>query len=113
MSDLTGDVFDPLELLRALAEHGVEFVLIGGVASRLHGSPSVTRDLDICHSRTHENLERLAVALRGLGARLRGVDEDVPFILDARTLEAGGNFTFSTDAGALDILACPAGVGGY
>jgi hypothetical protein len=37
----------------------------------------------------------------------------VPFVPDARTLGAGGNFTFSTDLGDLDLLAVPAGVAGY
>lgn len=107
------DAFDPLTLIERLAEAGVEFVLIGGVAARLHGSPTVTRDLDICHETSPENLERLSGVLRDLHARLRVVDEDVPFLLDARTLAAGQNFTFVTDSGDLDVLAAPAGVSGY
>ena len=105
--------FDPLAVLRALRSAGVDFVLIGGVAARLHGSPSLTRDVDICYSRDHDNLERLAVVLSRVHARLRGVDEDVPFLLDARTLLAGASFTFTTDLGDLDLLALPAGVAGY
>ncbi len=105
--------FDPIAALRALSEAGVEFVLIGGVASRIHGSPSLTRDVDVCHARDSKNLERLSLALQALHARLRGVDEDLPFLLDARTLGAGGNFTFVTDVGDIDILAVPAGVDGY
>jgi hypothetical protein len=105
--------FDPLAALQALTEAGVEFVLIGGVAARLHGSPSLTRDVDICHARDDANLERLGGVLRDLHARLRGVDDDVPFLLDARTLKAGGGFTFTTDVGDIDILAVPAGVAGF
>jgi predicted nucleotidyltransferase len=105
--------FEPLAVLRALTEGGVAFVLIGGVAARLHGSPSLTRDVDVCHARDPENLERLARVLRSLHARLRGVDEDVPLLLDARALQAGGSFTFATDLGDVDILAVPAGVEGY
>ena len=52
--------FDPLAVLRALEAAGVEFVLIGGVAARLHGSPTLTRDVDICHSRERSNLDKLA-----------------------------------------------------
>lgn len=111
MNDLAA--FDPLSALRALRDAGVEFVLIGGVAARLHGSPSLTRDVDICYSREHDNLERLAGVLLALHARLRGVDDDVPLQLDARTLRAGGSFTFVTDVGDLDILALPAGVDGF
>ena len=109
---MSGD-FDPIAALRALTDAGVEFVLIGGVAARIHGSPTLTRDVDICHARDEANLERLSGVLQRLHARLRGVDEDVPFLLDARTLEAGGSFTFATDVGDLDLLAVPAGVDGF
>ena len=105
--------FDPLAALRALSAADVEFVLIGGVAARLHGSPSLTRDVDICYLRDGDNVERLAAALGSLHARLRGVDDDVPFVLDAATLLAGANFTFTTDVGDVDVLALPAGVEGY
>ena len=40
--------FDPEAILRTLVDHGVEFVLIGGVAATLHGSPLRTGDVDIC-----------------------------------------------------------------
>lgn len=105
--------FDPLAALTALERHGVRYVVIGAIAGRLLGSPTVTRDLDICYARDDANLEALASALRELHARLRGVSEDVPFILDARTLRAGDTFTFETDAGDLDILGTPAGTRGY
>lgn len=105
--------FDPVGALEALTEGRVAFVLIGGVAARLHGSPSVTRDLDICYDRTTDNVQRLVDVLRAHGARLRGVDEDLPFLLDAKTLGAGANFTFVTDLGDIDVLASPAGVNGY
>jgi len=70
----------------------------------------MTNDIDICYDQEPPNLERLAAALTELGARLRGVDEDVPFLLDAITLAKGQNFTFTTDVGALDVLGLPAGV---
>lgn len=105
--------FDPLPALRALHEAGVRFVLIGGLAGRERGSVSVTNDTDICYDRSPDNLERLAAALQAMHARLRGVVEDVPFILDARTLRNGDSFTFETDYGALDVLATPSGTSGY
>jgi hypothetical protein len=100
-------------MLRALSDGGVDYVVIGGVAGRLVGSPAITRDLDICYARDETNLEALAAVLRGLHARLRGVDPDVPFRMDARSLRAGDSFTFSTDAGDLDVLGTPSGTGGY
>lgn len=110
---MTMSAFDPLRVLAALNAAGVRYVVIGAYAGRILGSPTVTRDLDICHDREPANLAALAGVLGDLRARLRGVDDDVPFILDARSLAAGDSFTFSTDAGNLDILATPAGTGGY
>lgn len=105
--------FDPIQGLRVLDEYGVRHVVIGGVAGALHGSPSITQDLDICYDRSPDNLERLAEALLSINARLRGAPPDVPFILDARTLARGDFFTFSTDVGPLDLLGTPSGSGGY
>lgn len=107
------NAFDPLRALRTLERHGVHYVLIGGLGARLHGSPTVTNDTDVCYERSPENLERLAAALRRLGATLRGVDDDVPFRLDAATLAVGDHFTFTTKAGNLDLLGTPSGVEGF
>jgi hypothetical protein len=105
--------YDPLTALRTLQQHGVRFVVIGGVAGRLWGSPTMTNDTDVCYSRDPANLERLADALRELQARLRGVEDDVPFFPDDRTLANGQPFTFSTAYGPFDVLAMPAGVDGF
>lgn len=105
--------FDPERLIQVLHAHGVRYVLIGGLAGRLWGSPTITNDVDICYARDRSNLESLAAAIRELSAKLRGVREDVPFLLDARTLEAGDHFTFTTDAGNLDCLATSSGSSGY
>jgi hypothetical protein len=105
--------FDPLGALRVLLDHRVRFIVIGGVAGAAHGSPLITQDLDICYDRNPDNLKRLAAALQELHAKLRGVDDDVPFILDAKTLKAGDHFTFVTDAGDLDVMGTPVGSAGY
>lgn len=105
--------YDPLRALRVLDDHGVRFVLIGGVAGRLWGSPTLTNDTDICCAADEANLDRLAGALVELEARRRGVDDDVPFVIDARTLASAQTFTFTTSAGALDVLTAPAGTQGF
>lgn len=105
--------FDPIRLLRELNGGGVRYVVIGAFAGRLLGSPTLTRDLDICYARDDANYEALAAVLGRLHARLRGVEGDVPFRLDARSLQAGNAFTFVTDAGDLDVLGTPAGTAGY
>jgi hypothetical protein len=101
--------FDPAPILETLTRHGVEFVLIGGLAGVALGSAYQTSDVDVAYSRTPDNLERLAVALRELDATLRGAPGGLPFQLDAKTLKAGANFTFATKYGPLDILGDPAG----
>lgn len=106
-------MIDPLAALRHLVEHEVRFVLIGGQAGLVLGASIMTNDVDVCYDRAPDNLERLARALRAINARLRGVDEDVPFILDAQTLRNGDSFTFTTDYGPLDVLATPSGTRGY
>ncbi len=110
---MSGPPFDPLLALRTLLAHDVRFVLIGGYAGSLRGSPVITGDMDVCYARDDANLERLAEALHALDAKLRGAPPDVPFQLDARTLKAGDHFTFSTSAGALDILGTPSGTKGF
>ena len=105
--------FDPVRAVRVLEKNNVRYILIGGLAARLWGSPTVTNDLDLCYARDRRNLAALAEALKNLKARLRGVPEKVPFLLDPKTLEAGDHFTFETRAGNLDILGFPAGSGGF
>src|SRR5260370_20860286 len=105
--------YDPFHALRTLQEHGVRFVVIGGVAGRLWGSPTMTNDTDVCYARDEANLERLADALGELHARLRGVDDHVPFRLDARSLANGQNFALTTTHGPLYVLVIPAAVAGF
>lgn len=102
--------FDPVHILRRLQAHGVRFVLIGGLAAKAHGSPTLTVDIDICYARDRDNLERLAAVLGEMGTVLRG---DLPFHPDRRTLERGDSFTFTTDFGDLDILGTPSGTTGF
>jgi transcriptional regulator with XRE-family HTH domain len=100
-------------LLDALDRNEVEFVVIGGVAGLAHGSAYPTYDLDIAYARDARNLGRMAQALRDIGVTLRGAPEDLPFQVDAKTLDAGMNFTFRTDFGEFDILGHVEGIRGY
>ncbi|MGH2968191.1 MAG: nucleotidyltransferase [Solirubrobacteraceae bacterium] len=100
-------------ILRRLGAAGVEFVVIGGIAAVAHGSPQITRDLDIVYATGDDNTRRLARTLIGLNAKLRGVAEDVPFVPDARTLRHVRLLTLDTDEGPLDVMAQPDGSRGY
>jgi predicted nucleotidyltransferase len=104
-----------LERIAALMHrHQVQFIVIGGQAEFIFGSPRMTFDIDLCYRRTRENLEHLAAALKELKVSLRGAPKDLPFLLNARALALGNNYTFETpDHGDLDLLGYVAPLGDY
>lgn len=95
------------EILKVLLAAHVRFVLIGGLASQVHGSPSLTGDVDICFALDGENLHRLGEALTSMTAVRRGLEGGVNAPIDHRALRAGDVFTLSTRYGDLDLLAHP------
>ena len=105
--------FRPRPLLERLVAGDVDFVVIGGIAAVIHGSAMITRDLDVAYATDQANLERLGAVLVALGARLRGVTEEIPFVPDGRTLRRTRVLTLVTPDGQLDVLAEPDGSPGY
>ena len=104
---------DFASLIRTLADAGVEFILVGGVAATVHGSTRLTRDVDVVYARSSENIERLAQSLRPLDPYLRGAPPGLPFVWGAATIQRGLNFTLSTRIGDIDLLGELTGGGGY
>ncbi len=100
-------------LLTPLVRRGVDFVLVGGMAGISHGSSYPSYDLDVVYARDRQNIARLTEALLEIGVRLRGAPSDLPFLLDAKTIENGSNFTFVTPFGDFDILGHADGMPGY
>jgi hypothetical protein len=107
--------FDPVGLLRTLTDQGVSFVVIGGYGARLRGAPLLTEDVDVTPDSNPDNLDRLAAALRQLGARLRVPNdpEDVAFPIDAEMLATARSWTLTTPLGDLDLVFEPAGTRGF
>jgi hypothetical protein len=105
--------FKPRAILKLLTARGIDFVLIGGYAAVLHGSPRVTQDLDLCYSTDKANLEALGRALIDMRARLFGVEEEVPFVPDGRALARVELLTLQTDLGKLHVMTHPAGAPSY
>lgn len=101
------------DLLSMLAQAGVKFIVVGGVAGNLHGSARVTYDLDLVYSRDRENIRGIARLLKPLSPYLRGAPPGLPFTWDERTIRNGLNFTLTTTLGDLDLLGEIAGGGGY
>ncbi len=102
-------------ILSVLDRHKVAFVLIGGFAAIVHGSPFPTEDIDLTPERSADNLARLSDALRELNARVRahGVDEPLPFNHDATSLGDVGVWNLVTTHGILGISFVPTGTSGY
>lgn len=98
---------EPGPLLEVLAEHGVEYLVVGGFAVSAHGFPRATKDIDICPEPSDANLGRLADALSDLHAELIGLDEferesDLEPNLEGLKLE--GNRVLMTKHGRLDVM---------
>lgn len=107
--------FDAIELLRTLESRGVDYVLIGGFAAVVHGSPFLTQDVDITPEQSRANLTKLSDALSDLHAKIRtGVEpEGLPFAHDAESLAGARTWNLVTDHGDMDVAFVPDGTEGY
>lgn len=107
--------FDPDAILTALEKEGVRYVVIGGLAAVLHGSPLLTQDVDICPARDLENLQRLASALRSIGAKIRtdDVPEGLAFACDELFFRNVDLVNLTTIHGDIDVSFVPSGTRGY
>jgi len=94
---------DAEHILQALAEHGVEYVLIGGLAVQTHGHVRTTNDADVIPAPEPANLERLAAALRSLGARVLNPGEEDTEI-DAAMLPRATIWQFASRDGGIDVM---------
>lgn len=100
-------------MVAGLDAAGVRFVVIGGLAAIVHGSPRMTNDLDICFDREPENLKRLAEVLASWEVFPRDFPENVAWEMDFRTLRMTTVLTLRGREGHIDIFAQVDGVGGY
>jgi predicted nucleotidyltransferase len=102
----------PLEaerIFRSLAERGVDYVLIGGIAVQTHGHVRMTNDVDLIPAPDPANLERLAAVLRALDARVLNPGSE-SMEIDARMLPRATIWQFATRDGQIDVMhEVPAG----
>lgn len=107
--------FQPLLIVEVLNRFDVDYVIIGGLAATLWGSPLTTGDADVCPAGATDNLERLAAALRELDARVYSPDtpRGLRFDCQAATLAQASIWNLVTDAGRLDLTFTPSGTDGY
>jgi len=100
--------FEPLAVVRALHGRGVDYVLIGGVAAVLQGSPLPTYDIDITPAPGARNRTRLLAALADLDATAF-TDTDAA----ERALGEQSDVSFYTPFGHVDVHHRPAGFASY
>lgn len=102
-------------IVATFRRHGVDFVVIGGIAVLAHGHPRATFDLDFVADLTAGNVRRLADALDELNAEVRGIDADRLDVdpTDPEQLGSGANWTLRSDAGWLDFMPGVEGARGY
>ncbi len=94
---------DAERILRALAEHEVDYVLIGGLAVQTHGHVRTTNDADLIPAPDPANLKRLAAALRSLGARVLNAGEE-GIEIDAKMLPRAAIWQFTSRDGGIDVM---------
>lgn len=68
MTEQPGFNEDFRDMLQALVDEGVEFVIVGAHAMAVHGVPRATGDIDILVRPSPDNAERLMRALGAFGA---------------------------------------------
>ena len=91
------------EVLRVLTRNEVKFIVVGGVAAILQGSPLTTEDVDIVYLSADDNNARLAKALRELEARYfdpagRQIEPDVSRLASMKM------HLLDTSCGRVDVL---------
>jgi hypothetical protein len=101
------------ELLSKLNSAGVEYIVVGGVAARLHGSPLTTDDLDVCCPMDEANMAKLIRAIGGLEPKFRFHPRLPPLPQTAKELSKFRNLNLITTHGKFDVLGEITGIGNY
>lgn len=91
------------ELLSALNEHRVKYLVVGAYAVAVHAQPRATKDLDILVKADAENAKAIFAALAQFGAPLQGVTFD-DFAKD------GPFFRMGNEPLGVDVLTAIPGV---
>ncbi|MEI7624361.1 MAG: DUF6036 family nucleotidyltransferase [Actinomycetes bacterium] len=103
-------MFDPVRICEVLNEEGVRYIIVGGIATVMHGSSLPTQDIDLVPDRSDGNLECLVRALARLNVQIRTGDEPLKATIDEQFLR---NSTFMlnlvSDFGDIDLAFQPSG----
>jgi predicted nucleotidyltransferase len=102
------------ELLKRLAERGVDFVLVGGLALNAWGVIRGTKDVDVVLDPAPTNLDRVAEAAVEAGGRVRSGEASLGTQHSiAAQLATGEQVAIETALGRLDVVQGLEGVPSY
>lgn len=101
--------FEPLEILLTMARFEVEFVVVGGLAAILQGSPLPTYSVDIAWKPGERNRGRLLVALSKLNAMTLTAVPDTEAALE----DGADPISFYTSCGHIDVYRRLAGFASF
>jgi predicted nucleotidyltransferase len=97
--------FDIPAIFDTLNQHGVRYLVIGGIAVQAYGHNRTTMDLDVIVAARSGDWQPLARALEALEADVRGpnVGKDID-VTDPRMLTIGVAYQLTTKFGDLDVF---------
>ncbi len=103
----------PVQLLKVLKDNGIDFVIVGGFASTLHGSLQVTQAIDLCLKFSRENVLKLRECLAPFHPIHRMTPQKLSFIDIPADITGLKNLYLDTSQGLLDLLSTIKGIGDF
>ena len=101
------------DLLCLLADSEIPFVVVGGYASRMHGTSLLTEDIDLCLLLSPQNISKLREILAPFHPVHRMTPQRLSFSDYPSDISKINNLYVSTDLGQVDFLGSVGGVGDY
>jgi predicted nucleotidyltransferase len=95
---------DYKDMLQALLDNGVKFLLVGAYAMGAHGYPRATGDIDIWVEPSAENSERVYRSMAAFGAPLHEIDKTT-------FATPGVVFQIGVAPRRIDIISAISGIG--
>ena len=106
-------MLDLEKILKILIKNKVEFIIVGGYASIIHGASYVTKDLDLCVNFSEENAAKILKSINPYHPRHRMHPQSPPLKETPHSLSKYNNLYLRTDIGNLDMLGEITGLGNF
>ena len=91
-----------VDILYALSDHEVEYIVVGGIAAILRGVPMHSNDVDVVYARDETNIARVMSVLAEIDAVVR--NDSRRLRIDASQLRSEGHKLRVSKLGVVDLL---------